>query len=128
MGAHVLGGHFLRRLDLETKRVAIKRERRGQVPDGDANVIENGFHDRAARWSRSFAAVYGSSSRRAMRSTIAENSPAVKMSSARCCMKRCDTSSRKRYSLRDRRRAAWAAAVCSRKVQIAWTSSLTPLP
>jgi len=53
----------------------------GQVLHGDADVVENGPHEVGelrARPSRSAAAVYGSTSRAAMRSTICANSPAFR--------------------------------------------------
>ena len=45
MRAHALRRDLLGRLDLEPERVAIERERRRQILDGDADVIENGFHE-----------------------------------------------------------------------------------
>src|SRR5437588_1454593 len=101
MRAHALRLDCLGRVDLEAKRVAVERERRLQVLDGNADVIENGFH-LDARFSRSEAAEYGSSSRAEMRSTIRCSSPGASTSRSRRSMKRCATSSRNLYSLRVR--------------------------
>src|SRR5262249_32086242 len=130
MGAHVLRVDVLGALDLETEGIAIEGQRRGQVFDRNADVIERGLHVsfpddlqvvrdaryppwrppgrafRPARINKSFAAVYGSSSRAAMRSTVCPSSPAARTSRSRCAMKRCCTSSRSRYSLRAWRRDA----------------------
>jgi hypothetical protein len=45
MRAHALRRHVLGRLDLETQRVAIKRECVGEVRHGDANMINGDFHE-----------------------------------------------------------------------------------
>ena len=42
--AHALRRDLFRRFDLEPERVAIERERRGEIRDRDADVIEDGFH------------------------------------------------------------------------------------
>ena len=42
--AHALRRHLFGRLDLEAERVAIERQRRGQVLHGDADVVQDGFH------------------------------------------------------------------------------------
>ena len=44
MRADALRRDVLGRLDLETERVAIERERRREVAHCDADVIEGGFH------------------------------------------------------------------------------------
>ena len=44
MRAHALGRHILGRLDLQTQRVAIKRQRRRQVLHRDADMIEHSLH------------------------------------------------------------------------------------
>src|SRR4051812_28238815 len=98
MRADALRGDLFRRLDLEPQRVAIEGQRRRQILHRDTDVVEGGLHlifswfscafvFRAfrgciyrliARASRSAAAVYGSTSRDAMRSTIAPSSPAAR--------------------------------------------------
>src|SRR5919198_3369294 len=75
MRPHGLGRDLLGRLDLEPQRIAIKGERGGEILYRDADVIENCFHRcRPAFRSSVVAAVYGSSSRAAMRSTIPPSS------------------------------------------------------
>ena len=79
MHPHTLGGDLLGRFHFQAQRVAIERQRRVEILHGDADVVEHRFHWRLApvmaRARRSFAALYGSSSRAAMRSTIDDSSP-----------------------------------------------------
>ena len=146
MRAHALRSDLLRRLDLEPERIAIERERRGEILNGDADVIERRpschavrstsvqptFRSRAAAaldLEISSAAVYGSISRAAI--AIQQSLELARRSTSRstCCMKRCDSSSRSRYS---RACAAPLAACvrcgCARNRSIASTSSGTPFP
>ncbi len=44
MRAHALRGDLFGRFDLEAERIAIERQRRVEIPHGDADVIEDGFH------------------------------------------------------------------------------------
>jgi len=44
MRADALRRHIFGRLDLEAQRIAIERERRTEIFDGDADVIEDGLH------------------------------------------------------------------------------------
>jgi hypothetical protein len=48
MRADALRHHVFRRFDLEPQRIAVEGERRTEIFDGDADVIENGFHTVAA--------------------------------------------------------------------------------
>ena len=43
--AHTLGRDLLGRVDLQTERIPIERERLGEVGHGDADVVKDGFHD-----------------------------------------------------------------------------------
>ena len=61
-----------RRLDLEPERVAIERQRRVEIADGDADVIEDGFHVRPSSCQRSRPTI--SSSRR-VRIDLARGDP-----------------------------------------------------
>ena len=54
MRAHALRRDLFGRLDLEAERIAIERQRRAEIFDGDADVVEDGFHIR--RSSRSHEA------------------------------------------------------------------------
>ena len=45
MRPHTLRGDIFRRFDFQAKRVAIERERRGKIANGNADVVENSFHD-----------------------------------------------------------------------------------
>ena len=47
-GAHSLRDDVLGRLDLEAERIAIERQRGVQVAHGDADMVQNGFHDTSA--------------------------------------------------------------------------------
>src|SRR5438552_14948053 len=44
MRAHALTRHLLGWFDLQAQRVAVERQRRGQILNRDADVIEDGFH------------------------------------------------------------------------------------
>ena len=66
--------------------------------------------------------------RAAIRSTIEPSSPAPSTSRSRCSMKRCEMSSRSRYSLRWRRRSVCRNEACARKRSTASTSSGIPVP
>src|SRR5262245_30410417 len=105
MRADALRPNVLRSFDLEPECVAIEDERSRKILDSDADVVENGFHDLDSRAMIPAAAVYGSSSLAAMRSTIASNSRGDSWFSA-CVTRRRDSSSRNLASLLARRRSA----------------------
>src|SRR5688572_22316126 len=88
--AHLLRGYLLRGVHLQPERIPIERERLPDILDGDPDVIERGFHERAGPGagasaragalsgastatvvrSTDSAAAYGSSSRASIRSMI----------------------------------------------------------
>src|SRR5215218_3676016 len=77
-GADEMRPHALRldvfgKVDLEPERVAIERERGRKIADGDADVVEARLY--CHRAMSAAAAVYGSSSRAAIRDASACSSP-----------------------------------------------------
>ena len=42
--AHTLRRHLFGRLDVEAERIAIERQRRGEILHRDADVVEDGLH------------------------------------------------------------------------------------
>ena len=114
--SHPLRRHLLGRLDRQPERVAIERERLIQVGDGDADVIERRRRLAAGDGARDDAVGrrVGVELRAAIRSSVASNSPGSSTDDSTWRTKRCDSSSRSRYSARARRRPARAAR-CGRE-------------
>ncbi len=88
MRAHALRPNLLRRIDVQTKGVAIERERLLDITDRDTDVIEASlqlcaFVLTSVRPRSSAAAEYGSSVRAAMRDNMASNSPGASTSRSR---------------------------------------------
>ena len=85
--AHALGRNLLDRLDIESERIAIEGQSCRKILHGDPDVVEDGFHrffsPVVARVTKPSAAVYGSSSRAAIRSTAADHSSGATISPSR---------------------------------------------
>ena len=146
MRAHALRRHLFGRLDLEAERVAVERQRRREIRDRDADVIENRLSCRASRSSsrpsapvrlgrdaarvQRSAAVYGSISRAAMRSTIAPSSPGAEHVAFEMCHEPLRHAARAAGTrCASRRRAACVArGVRAEPRRSPSTSSATPSP
>src|SRR5215210_3912055 len=120
MRTNLLGWDLLRLFDVQPQGVAEESQRRLEVGDSDADMIDRRLHGwcpgcegprPTARLKISSTAEYGSVSRSAMRVSVRSNSPAPSTRVSTWVKNLCPRSSRRRHSARARRRVCCVPAV-----------------